>query len=228
MKTSQLNLAVAFFHLLAFVAACGAPGANRGQSPGARGPAPRIIQPGAPGESSRTLGPSETAAARPPEHVEADVRFMQGMIHHHAQALAMTGLLAERTGSEEMRTLAGRINISQTDEIRMMRRWLGVRGEDAPAYDDGHMMALGDDDLMPGMLTGAEMTQLAAANGDEFDRMFLEGMIYHHQGALIMVQELFSSPGAGEEPDIFQFAFHVDADQYIEIERMGQMLQARR
>jgi len=160
--------------------------------------------------------------------VEADVEFMQGMIHHHAQALAMTGLLAERTGSDEMRRLAGRINISQTDEIRMMQRWLGARGEDAPAYDDGHPMALGDDDLMPGMLTRAEMTRLAAVKGDEFDRMFLEAMVYHHRGALVMVQKLFSSSGAGEEPDIFQFAFHVDADQYIEIERMGQMLQARR
>ena len=188
---------------------------------------PVIVQPGAPGESTRTLSAEEVASIRVPGHVDADVRFMQGMIHHHAQALEMTALLYDRTASEEMRLLAQRIDISQTDEIKMMQGWLGSRGEDAPMLGEHYGMAT-DHAHMPGMLSSEQMARLASANGSDFDELFLELMIGHHEGALAMVHALFSSQGAGQEPDVFQFAFHVDADQYIEIERMEKMLRARR
>jgi uncharacterized protein (DUF305 family) len=120
-----------------------------------------------------------------------------------------------------MRKLALRIAVSQEDEIKMMQEWLQNR---AQALPDPHAHHKGM--LMPGMLTADEMARLAAAKGVEFDRLFLSGMIKHHGGALTMVQELFASPGAGQESDIFAFASDVDADQRMEIERMGAMLNA--
>ena len=199
----------------------------------AQNPPPVIVQPGAPGEPTRTLTPEEAAALGRPAHVDADVRFMQGMIHHHGQALDMTDLLSSRTESEEMRLLALRIDISQTDEIGMMARWLDARGEDAPKVRDEEASPveasiLNDDQLMPGMLTERQMAQLASATGEAFDRLFLELMIVHHEGALTMVSQLFLVSGAGQEPDIFKFASDVDADQTGEIGRMNMMLQARR
>lgn len=195
---------------------------------GAQRPPPDIVQPGAPGEPTRTLTAAAAAALGQPVHVEADVRFMQGMIHHHAQALEMTDLLSSRTASEEMRLLAQRIDISQTDEIVMMGRWLESRGEDVPGLPEEEASPLNDDQLMPGMLTEGQMAQLASATGEAFDRLFLEFMIVHHEGALTMVSELFLVSGAGQEPVIFQFASDVDADQTAEIGRMNTMLQARR
>ncbi len=194
----------------------------------AQDPPPAIVQPGAPGEPTRTLTPEEVAALGRPVHVDADVRFMQGMIHHHGQALDMTDLLSSRTESEEMRLLALRIDISQTDEIGMMARWLDARGEDAPKVREEEASPLNDDQLKPGMLTERQMAQLASATGEAFDRLFLELMIVHHEGALTMVSELFLVSGAGQEPDVFKFASDVDADQTGEIGRMNMMLQARR
>lgn len=148
---------------------------------------------------------------------EADVRFMQGMIPHHAQALDMTGLVPERTENQNLRRLAQRIEISQRDEIARMRRWLETRGEAVPGeHHHGP--------LMPGMLTEGEMAQLSAARGVEFDRLFLELMIHHHEGALVMVDDLFTTDGAGQEAEIFLFASHVDGDQRAEIARMRSML----
>jgi uncharacterized protein (DUF305 family) len=152
---------------------------------------------------------------------QADVRFMQGMIGHHAQALEMTALLASRTGSDDMRKLAQRIEISQADEIKMMQEWLQHRGQPLP---DPHAHHAPGATLMPGMLTPAEMERLAAAKGAAFDRLFLEFMIRHHEGALVMVKELFATPAAGQESDVFAFASDVDADQRMEIDRMGAML----
>jgi len=194
----------------------------------AQDPPPVIVQPGAPGEPTRTLTAEEAAALVPPVHVEADVRFMQGMIHHHGQALDMTELLYGRTESDGMRLLARRIDISQTAEIGMMQAWLGSRGADAPTVREPDSPPLGDEQLMPGMLTERQMAQLAAATGAAFDRLFLEFMIVHHEGALTMVERLFATPRAGQEPAIFQYVNHVDADQVIEIGRMTTMLQARR
>ena len=155
------------------------------------------------------------------QHTDADVKFMQGMIGHHAQAIEMTELLKTRTSSEAMRKLALRIEVSQADEIKMMQEWLRSRGADVPSEHAHHMHGA---TLMPGMLTPEEMARLAAATGVEFDKLFLEFMIKHHGGALTMVEELFASAGAGQDSDIFAFASDVEADQRMEIDRMGAML----
>jgi uncharacterized protein (DUF305 family) len=186
---------------------------------------PAVIQPGAPGETSKVL-PSGTAQSIP-QATGADIAFMQGMIHHHAQALDMTDLLETRSQDPDMKKLAMRIKVSQTDEIKMMQHWLAARGQEAPDPRAHHMEGMDHTVMMPGMLTADEMTRLAAAKGPAFDRLFLEGMIKHHGGALVMVQELFSTPGAGQQSDIFAFASDVEADQKMEIERMGAMLKER-
>ena len=149
---------------------------------------------------------------------------MQGMIGHHAQAVEMTGLLATRTTDPDMKKLAQRIELSQADEIKMMKDWLQQRGQPLP---DEHAHHGDGAKLMPGMLTADEMKRLAAATGAEFDRLFLEYMIKHHLGALTMVKGLFSTPGAGQESEMFAFASDVDADQRMEIDRMGAMLKER-
>lgn len=182
---------------------------------------PRLIRPGAPGEESRILTGDQIDRSPILPHTEADIRFMKGMIPHHAQALDMAALVEERTGNREIHLLARRIAISQRDEIALMGRWLHQRGEEVPGPHAHHMMG---EHLMPGMLTPEEMDRLARASGDEFDRLFLELMIKHHQGAITMVETLFASPGGGQETDIYTFAAHVDADQQIEIQRMRQML----
>jgi uncharacterized protein (DUF305 family) len=184
-------------------------------------PGPQIVQPGAPGESSRVIAAEKAVDLSRVQHTAADVRFMQGMIHHHAQALDMTALIPSRTSREPMKLLGLRIELSQVDEIKMMRRWLEVRGQEVPGEHAHHMPGA---PLMPGMLTPQEMDGLAAAKGAEFERLFLEGMIKHHGGAIIMVDELFSSAGAGQESEIFAFASDVVADQRAEIERMGALL----
>jgi len=184
-------------------------------------PRPQIVQPGAPGESSRVIAADKAVDLSKVQHTAADVRFMQAMIGHHGQALEMTALLLSRTSRRDMKLLAQRIDVSQADEINMMQRWLEVRGQEIPGARALHAHGA---TLMPGMLTAEEMDRLAEAKGAEFDRLFLEGMIKHHGGALIMVQELFSTPGAGQEVEIFAFASDVDADQRTEIDRMGAML----
>jgi uncharacterized protein (DUF305 family) len=186
--------------------------------------APPLIQPGAPGEASRPISAKAATDQSRVQFTPADVRFMQGMIGHHAQAIEMTQLLATRTSSEDMKKLAMRIEVSQADEIKMMQHWLEARGQDVPGP---HAMHMHGATLMPGMLTPDEMARLAAASGPEFDRLFLEGMIKHHGGALIMVKDLFSTPGAGQEAETFAFASDVDADQRMEIDRMTAMLKER-
>jgi uncharacterized protein (DUF305 family) len=183
-----------------------------------------IVQPGAPGKPSRQVTAGEASDASKVQHTPADVRFMQGMIHHHAQALEMTSLLRTRTRRDDMRTLALRIEVSQLDEIAMMRQWLEARGQPAPAVHAGQAHGSAAPTLMPGMLTAEEMATLTAATGEQFDRLFLSGMIKHHGGALTMVQELFATSGAGQEAEIYAFASDVDADQRMEIDRMSGML----
>jgi uncharacterized protein (DUF305 family) len=184
-------------------------------------PGPQIVQPGAPGEPTRVIDAARASDTSKVGHTEADERFMQGMIGHHAQALEMTALLRSRTASEDMRKLAQRIEVSQADEIKMMQDWLTRRGAALP---DPHAHHVHGATLMPGMLTEVEMTQLAAANGPAFDKLFLELMIKHHEGALTMVKDLFASPGAGQDGEIFAFASDVDTDQRMEIDRMRAML----
>lgn len=199
----------------------------------AQGPA--VIQPGAPGQSSQVLTPGDVAKQSIPVATGADITFMQGMIHHHAQALDMTDLLDQRSQDPDMKKLALRIHVSQTDEIKMMQRWLQTRGQTAPdprAHAMAGMAGMDGMDMdhavmMPGMLTTAEMTRLAAATGPDFDRLFLEGMIQHHGGALTMVKTLFATRGAGQQSEIFAFASDVEADQQMEIDRMSAMLKER-
>ncbi|MDF1503946.1 DUF305 domain-containing protein [Roseisolibacter sp. H3M3-2] len=160
-----------------------------------------------------------TAAQAAPTGAAADAAFMQSMIAHHAQALTMTALVPERAARAELRPLAERIAVTQRDEIALMRRWLERRG--APAATD-HASHAGH--AMPGMLTDAELARLGAARGAAFDRLFLELMIRHHEGALAMVAEYFKTPGAGQEPEAFRLASDVDADQRAEIRRMRALL----
>jgi uncharacterized protein (DUF305 family) len=178
---------------------------------------PQIIQPGAPGQASRVVDAAAAADLSRVTFTPADVRFMQGMIGHHAQALEMTALVPAHSSSDAIRKLAQRIEISQADEIQMMQEWLTRRGQKVP---DQHAHHAPGAPLMPGMLTGEEMARLAQTKGPEFDRLFLQFMIKHHEGALTMVQDLFAQPGAGQESDVFAFASDVDADQRMEIDRM--------
>jgi uncharacterized protein (DUF305 family) len=184
---------------------------------------PVIVQPGAPGQASRVIGAAQASDLSRVQHTAADVTFMQGMIGHHAQAIEMTALIPTRTAREDMKMLGLRISLSQEDEIKMMRRWLETRGATQPSEHAHHMPG----GMMPGMLTPQEMERLAASKGPEFDKLFLEGMIKHHEGALTMVKELFSTAGAGQESDIFAFATDVEADQQMEIDRMVDMLRTR-
>jgi uncharacterized protein (DUF305 family) len=185
------------------------------------GDGPQIVQPGAPGQDSRVISTEQAVDLSRVQFTPADVKFMQGMIGHHAQALEMTALVPSRSERAGMKLLAQRIEVSQADEIKMMQEWLKARGQEVPGPHAHHAHGA---TLMPGMLTAEQMTRLAAAKGDEFDRLFLEYMIQHHAGALTMVKELLATPGAGQEADVFAFASDVDADQRMEIERMGSML----
>ena len=182
---------------------------------------PPIVQPGAPGQASRVIGAAQASDLSRVQYTGGDIKFMQGMIGHHAQAVEMAALVASRTASDDLRKLALRIDVSQQDEIKMMREWLQARGQQIPDPRAHHMMGAA---LMPGMLTPEEMERLAAAKGAEFERLFLEGMIKHHAGAIAMVHDLFATEGAGQTPEIFAYASDVDADQRMEIDRMGSML----
>jgi len=159
---------------------------------------------------------------------EADVRFMSGMIHHHAQAIWMAKLAPTHGASPTMLTLTGRIINAQGDEIRLMQQWLRDHGQEVPEPNPmGMKMKMGGEEhvmLMPGMLTEEQMKQLQAANGKTFDETFLQLMIQHHTGALTMVKELFGTPGAGQDEVTFKLANDIGADQETEIARMQKML----
>jgi len=183
-----------------------------------------IVQPGAPGHDSKILTPA-TAYTPPKPPSQADVSFVQGMIMHHSQAVEMTELLRTRSHNKELRSLAERISISQSDEIKYMKQWLEDRGK--PLEMDG-MAGMGDMKmtmpLMPGMLTPQQMEALAKATGPAFDHLFLTGMIQHHTGALTMVEDLFNTAGAGQDNVLFDFATDVDNTQRAEIRIMQGML----
>ena len=157
---------------------------------------------------------------------------MQGMIMHHAQAVEMTALIDSHTQNKELSTLGARISRSQSDEMDFMKRWLTFRGESTsmtmahmPGMDmTSHTMPSGHSMLMPGMLTEKQMAALRKAKGKEFDRLFLEGMIQHHSGALTMVKDLFDTAGAGQDAELFNFATDVDSGQRAEIKIMQTML----
>jgi uncharacterized protein (DUF305 family) len=177
-----------------------------------------IVQPGAPGQSSKILSP-ETAVIPLRTPAVADVNFMQGMIMHHSQAVEMTELLRSRSRNKDLQALGKRISISQADEMKYMKQWLEDRGQPA-SMEHGHDSM----PLMPGMLTPRQMKVLEQATGPAFDRLFLTGMIQHHTGALVMVQDLFDTPGAGQDAVLFDFATDVDNTQRAEIDIMRGML----
>jgi uncharacterized protein (DUF305 family) len=186
----------------------------------------------APPTTSTPVAASATTPAPSPgagRVAEADVRFVQRMIGHHAQALTITALVSTRSRRTELRALAERIDATQREEMTLMRRWLAARGQAMPATDahEGHAAddhAAAGHAAMPGMLTPDELTRLEQAAGPAFDRLFLEGMIRHHEGALTMVQELFATPGAAQDTEVFRLASDVDADQRAEIRRMRALL----
>ncbi len=186
---------------------------------------PVVVQPGAPGAPSKTL-PSSTRAILPPRS-PADVEFMQGMILHHAQAVEMTAMIPSHTQNKDLRSLGARISSSQSDEINFMKRWLAARGESVPKAMPkmpGMDMPYETMVRMPGMLTPQQMEALQRAKGIAFDRLFLVGMIQHHNGALTMVKELFDTPGTGQDAELFNFATDADNSQRAEIRIMETML----
>ena len=161
-------------------------------------------------------------------YTEADIRFMSSMIHHHAQAIVMAKWAATHGASAEVMRLTQRIIIGQTDEIALMSRWLADRGQPVPEPNPaGQVMEMGGHThtmLMPGMLTEAQMAELDAARGPEFDRLFLTFMIQHHRGAIEMVHQLLANRGAANDETVFKFAADVNVDQTTEINRMLDML----
>lgn len=188
---------------------------------------PSVVRPGAPGQPTRIL-PSTTRAALPQRSAK-DAEFMRGMIMHHAQAVEMTDLIGSRTPNKNIRLLGARIAKSQSDEMEFMKRWLETRGESSQmSTSDTHgthgAHSASKPMLMPGMLTPVQMGELRRAKNAEFDRLFLTGMIQHHDGALIMVGDLFNTAGAGQDAELFNFATDVDTSQRAEINVMRNML----
>ncbi len=193
----------------------------RGQSAGAP-PHPAEAM----GEAAAIARASADSARYP--YTEADIRFMSGMIHHHAQAIKMARWAPTHGASPAVVRLTERIINAQTDEIVLMSNWLSARRQPVPeANPNGMKMTMGGAEhvmLMPGMLTEAQMKELDAARGEEFDRLFLTFMIQHHKGAVSMVRELFAAHGAGQDETVFKFAADVEVDQTTEINRMLEML----
>jgi len=198
---------------------------------------PPIFQPGAPGVPSRVISAGESVSLSRTTFIGADVAFMQHMIVHHAQAVEMVDLLQTRGTSPMVRLMSRRISLSQEAEIAIMRDWLAERGQpsEMPGMATGHAgmdhsdhaahaMPASDTPLMSGMLSPAQMQALAAAGGSAFDRLFLEGMIEHHQGAIDMVDDLLAQPGSAEDPLLSDFTASVVADQSAEILRMHSLL----
>jgi uncharacterized protein (DUF305 family) len=197
-------------------------------SSAARAPARPGVQPATGGQAVLTPAAQARADSGRPPYTAADVQFMSGMIRHHAQAVLMAGWAPTHGASEAVRVLCERIVVAQRDEIAFMQRWLRERHEAVPEADAAHGMMPGMDHskLMPGMLTAEQLTQLDRARGAEFDRLFLAFMIQHHQGAITMVEQLFSAQGAAQDDAVFKFASDVNADQSTEIDRMSTMLTA--
>jgi uncharacterized protein (DUF305 family) len=181
-----------------------------------------IVQPGAPGQPSRKLTAAEAKQLEQVEHTDADVRFMRGMIHHHAQALVMTSLVRSRSADPRIPLFARRMELSQETEMRQMERWLRDRGESVPTAEEHKHDHGGGGSLMPGMASAAALARLADADGRRFDLLFLRFMQRHHRGALTMVEQL-NEGGGGMEAEIGAFARHVQSDQGIEIKRMEDM-----
>ncbi|MEO0643564.1 MAG: DUF305 domain-containing protein [Pseudomonadota bacterium] len=193
-----------------------------------------IVQPGAPGEASRTLTAEEASTLAAASYTPADVAFMQGMIGHHQQAVQMAQLIKDRTNREELVAIGGRIESSQADEIEFMNDWLAERGEKTVLVGmmegmdhskmDHSQHAMVDHSQMAGMATPEQMAQLATLEGVEFDRLFLTLMIAHHEGAIEMVDDLLGQPGTAADPVLYQFVSDIENDQQAEIDKMSALL----
>ena len=210
------------------LSACDRPGTQASGQPAAtagtattQAQAPAIVQPGAPGQASTVVAAVPTFQAS--TFIDADVKFMQGMIHHHSQALQMVAMIATHTKTPELIAMGQKIQLSQSGEIQSMKEWLTARKQAVPMLmPDGTVMDHGEAP-MPGMLTPAQMKALDAARGAKFDELFLTGMIQHHKGALKMVADLREA-GGGKETNIGDFLNEVDNDQRMEIVRMYGLL----
>lgn len=245
---SSAARAVVLAACLTLVAACAsAPRRTAPVDPTAAVAAPpATVAPPAAGSPAATPAAPSADGARPRANA-ADVQFMQHMMAHHAQALIMTAMVPSHGAGNAVRLMAERIEVSQRDELALMRRWLADRGAPVPSVDaappagrdmehdhTAHDPAMpgmpgmahdaGAMPMMPGMLTPAELARLGQATGAAFDRLFLTSMIRHHEGALTMVAGFFATRGAGQDSEIFRFASDVDADQRAEIRRMRTLL----
>jgi uncharacterized protein (DUF305 family) len=191
-----------------------------------------IVQPGAPGQAPRVLTAEQASQIADTRFAQADVRFMQDMIVHHQQAVEMVALIDGRTNTKAIRDIGGRITASQADEIKFMRGWLTERGQPVANPHAGHAgmdhgagaAGHGGHMGMAGMATPEQMTALAAAKGEAFDRLFLQLMIAHHEGAITMVDELLAQPGSAYDPVLYEFTSEVTNEQQGEIKRMSSLL----
>lgn len=205
---------------------------------GERAPALAAGRPGAAGAAdAAAFASSAVPDTGHTRLVQADVDFLQGMIHHHAQAVLIARWAPSHGASPALQALCERIAVGQTDEIRLIESMLREHGAAVPEVDTTRATAMGSGmhhadmpgmqhTLMPGMLTPQQLEELDAARGPAFDRLFLKDMIVHHQGALDMVDDLFGSPGAAQDAGLFQLASDISADQTVEIARMTRMLAA--
>lgn len=194
-------------------------------------PSSVVVQPGKPGEPAQTIAPEDYEGAPNAEapFSKADAEFLTDMIWHHGQAIDMSVLAPERAESEQVKTFATRIDVVQGSEIKLMSDWLEENDYPVPVTAEsgdgsgprapGH----GHDAEMPGMLSEAEMAEMEDASGAEFDRLYLEGMIKHHEGALAMCKDI---AGAGSEERVLELANNIAADQMAEIDRLDEMLAA--
>jgi uncharacterized protein (DUF305 family) len=186
--------------------------------------APNVVRPGAPGASSSRLGtdPGQVETIAP---TKADVDFVEGMIHHHQQALVMADYVPSRGSGASLKVLARRLRIGQDSEIKLMQQWLEANRGSVPGVptSSGHAGHGEHTQLMPGMLTAAELARMEAARGTAFDKLFLQGMIKHHQGALTMIGQLYAA-GGGAQSELDKLVRDIDSDQTIEITRMRQLL----
>jgi uncharacterized protein (DUF305 family) len=202
-------------------------------------PQTAVAPAGAHGSSPPSTAASPPAGAKPSTYhndfSDADVRFMTDMIAHHGQATMIAGWAPTHGASEAVQTMAQRIVVGQHDEIELMKNWLRDNGQPVPAEDSTHgmhgmagMAGMGhggmDHSMMPGMLSPEELARLDQARATEFDRLFLTYMTKHHQGALVMVDRLFGTNGAGQNETVFRLASDIYADQSTEIDRMQKML----
>ena len=214
---NRLSRSIRLTGALAAMAAMGCGGATQQTASTTGAPSPQTAPQASAGQAGAKRGPNA-----------ADVRFMSGMIPHHAQAVLIAGWAPTHGARSDVAILCERIVVAQRDEIALMQTWLRDRGQPVPDAKATHMTMMMDGmphaTLMPGMLTDEELAQLDKSRGSEFDRLFLGAMIRHHQGAITMVDQLFSASGAGQDEVVFRFASDVYADQTTEIDRMQKML----